>query len=574
MLIFFESLLANIVIVGYGILAKKIFNLWTFSENFINNFFFGIIFLSYVGIFINIFIPLTSAISYIVISLGLFLFFFNFKNFFNKDFFYQIFFCSLIVFFLLVKSKVYDDFPLYYLPAITKITESNIVLGLSNIHFRFGHNFSMFYATSLFKNNLFDYQWSYLIPALIYANFIVFLIVNILKKKNNTLSFFLSLCLLSLYLVKFYDFGNHGLDIPASIYFFIIVFMFLKSFEQNIKDIEIINLLKKILIISLFLVTLKISFIPVLFFSFILIAKFWKKITFIKKKNIIIIFLPFLIWIFSNLLITSCIFYPKKEFCINLPWASPEEKWISSPDEVFIELSAWSKGWVDSLPSRSMIFETREDYISHQRSFLSGNWLVAYSHHFKNHVIKFIITSLIVVLFVTFYFRRRLVTINKSNKRFLQFLFLYSILASSYWFFTAPLTRFGFSQLFIFIFSLFLLIFQKTIYHFNLKSIKYFIIFLLFVFLARNLNGSRDNNFNNNFFRPYPDVFSKSATKYLPAYNTVSFDEGILNITNGRECFNIPSPCTQFSTIDISRIKIVKRWIFKSFEIKINNKKN
>ena len=24
----------------------------------------------------------------------------------------------------------------------------------------------------------------------------------------------------------------------------------------------------------------------------------------------------------------------KKEFCINLPWASPEEKWISSPDEV------------------------------------------------------------------------------------------------------------------------------------------------------------------------------------------------------------------------------------------------
>jgi hypothetical protein len=574
MIIFFEALLANLTIAGYGILSKKIFNLSSFSENFINNFFFGIILLSYVGIFINIFTPLTSVISYIVISLGLFLFFLNFKNFFNKIFFYQIIFCSFVVFFLLIKSNVYDDFPLYYLPAITKITESNIVLGLSNIHFRFGHNFSIFYATALFKNNLLGYQWSYLIPALIYANFIVFLIVNIQKKNNNTLLFFLSLCLLSLYLVKFYDFGNHGLDIPASIYFFIIVFMFLKSFEKNIKDKEIINLLKKILIISLFLITLKISFIPAFVFSFIIIVKFWKKIVFIKKKNIIIIFLPFLIWIFSNLLITSCVIYPKKEFCIDLPWASPEEKWISSPDEVFIELSAWSKGWVDSLPSRSMTFQTREDSINHQKSFLSSNWLVAYSHHFKNHVLKFIIISLIIVSLVTFYLRQRLVTINKSDNRFLLFLFAYSILATSYWFFTAPLLRFGFSQLFIFIFSLFLLIFQKTIYHFSPKSIKYFIIFLLFVFLARNLNGSRDNNFNNNFFRPYPDVFSKSASKYLPAYNTVSLDDGILNITNGRECFDIPSPCTQFTTIDISRIKIVKRWIFKSFEIKKNNKKN
>ena len=116
-----------------------------------------------------------------------------------------------------------------------------------------------------------------------------------------------------------------------------------------------------------------------------------------------------------------------------------------------------------------------------------------------------------------------------------------------------------------------MLIFKKTFYRLSAKYIKYFITFCLIIFISRNLNPSRVNNFNDNFLRPYPNIFSKSQIKHLPTYNTVSVDGGVLNITNGRECFDIPSPCTQFSTIQTSKIKIVKRWIFKSIEINRND---
>jgi hypothetical protein len=573
MFIFFEALLANIIIAGYGFLTKRIFNLKISSENFSSHFFFGLITLCYLGVLINIFVAIKSIVSFIVIGVGVLLFFLNLKTFFFKTFLFQIIFCCLIVFVLLIKSKVYDDYALYYLPAITKITDSNLILGLSNIHFRFGHNFSLFYGISLFKNNFFSYQWSFLIPALLYSNFIVYIIFNILKKKSSSLILPISICLLFLYSVKFYDFGNHGLDVPSSIYFFLIIFLFLKVFDQNIHKEKVINLLKKILIISLFLITLKISYIPVFIFSLILVVMFWKKIILKVKKNIFVILVPFLIWIVSNLLITSCILYPKKELCLPLPWSSPEKKWISSPEEVFIELSAWSKGWIDSVPNRGadLKFTSREDYINHQKQFLDSNWLFAYSNHFRNHVLKFIITIFFIIAFVNFIFRRQLEIIGNYDRKLLLFFLFYSFFAIIYWISTAPLLRFGFAHLFIFIFSFFLLIFKKTVYSLSAKYIKYFITFCLIIFISRNLDPSRVNNFNDNFFRPYPNIFSKSQIKHLPTYNTVSVDGGVLNITNGRECFDIPSPCTQFSTIQTSKIKIVKRWIFKSIEINRND---
>jgi len=571
MLLFFEAIVINVVIAGYGFLAKKIFR-FEYDEDlhFQEQIFFGIIFLTYLSLLINIFAPISSGISYCIILTGIFFFFQYLKIVFFKKIIKLIFISSSIIFFLLIKSKVYDDYALYYLPSITKITESNIILGLSNIHFRFGHNFSLFYGMAIFKNDLLKHSWSLLILSLIYANFVIYLIYNIFsfkKKSYSSLSSSLSLFLLIIILIRYYDFGGHGLDVPASIFSFWVILIFIKIYDSN----QTFNYLifSKIAFISFFVITLKLSHLFIFILSIIIFLKFWKNIIISKKKKLFFLSLPFIIWIITNILISSCFIYPKKEFCLSTPWSAPEKNWISSPDEVFTELSAWSKGWIDSVPNRgaNLNFKSREEYVQHQKSFLNGNWLEGYRFHFVNHVLKFFIILLIILSIYFLIFRKNLIIINTKQKFVLKILALYSSISLAYWFFSAPLLRFGFSFIILFFFVVFCLLLNK-LFVFNEKKIKYLIFFLFFIFFLRNLNFSRDNNFNDNFLRPYPNTYSKSHYKFSPSYTKVSFEYGNLYVTDGRECFDLPSPCTQFSNIELSRIKIVKRGIFKSIEIK------
>ena len=92
MFILFEALLANIIIAGYGFLTKRIFNFKISSENFSSHFFFGLITLCYLGVLINIFVAIKSTVSFIVIGVGVLLFFLNLKSFFLKLSCFKLFF--------------------------------------------------------------------------------------------------------------------------------------------------------------------------------------------------------------------------------------------------------------------------------------------------------------------------------------------------------------------------------------------------------------------------------------------------------------------------------------------------
>jgi hypothetical protein len=566
MTIFFESLVSNIVMLGYGsILYKLLFGKGT--EFKAELFFFGVLILSFLCLILNIFLPLNIYVTSVVCIFGL-IFFYVSKNYKDNKFLRQIFISSLLATILLAFGKTYDDFGLYHLPTIQKITESNISLGEANIHFRFGHNFILFYLVALFKSSFANYNFIFVPQALIYSWFIIYLVNNLYYRKDNFIRS-LSLFVLSIFLIKFYNYGDHGLDVPVVIFFFIIIFYFSEYFiystsiNKNRNETFI-----KILFFSIFLITLKISLILIFFLPLYLFFFYEKKFFLKNLKIFIFLFSLVSMWLFSNILISSCLIYPVNLTCLNLSWSPPQTNWNSSVSDVYMEVSGWSKGWIDSLPNRGKNFDWGYDSFKVSiDTFLKSNWYVVwFNGHFVKKVFPFILSIMLIYLCLITILKKNLDQNLQKYKKIIFLLYIFSFLNLLFWFNTAPLLRFGFSQIILITFLIVFSVIQLNLN--NNKNIKIVIMIIFFIFVARNINLQKFENFHKSFFRPYPSYFSKSVIKNIPDYKTVKLAGNLnLNITNGNECFDISFPCTHFSDIKYNRL-IVDRWfIFKIFKV-------
>ena len=100
----------------------------------------GLLISSFISIFLNFFFPINNLITSIFLSitsiLGI-IYILKDKNFNN---FLYIILISLIVFLLVFKSTNVVDFGLYHAPYIGIVNSEKIVIGLVNIHFRFGYS--------------------------------------------------------------------------------------------------------------------------------------------------------------------------------------------------------------------------------------------------------------------------------------------------------------------------------------------------------------------------------------------------------------------------------------------------
>lgn len=551
---------------GYGsILYKLLFKKNTEYKSEL--FFFGVFLLCFLCLIINIFLPINIYVTLTTFLFGLIFFYFN-NNHKDNKLLKQIFISSLLTTILLSFGKTYDDFGLYHLPTIQKITESNISLGEANIHFRFGHNFILFYLIALFKSSLENYNLIFIPQALIYSWFIIYLVNNLFYQKDY---FIKSLCLfiLGIFLIKFYNYGDHGLDIPVVIFFFIIIIYFSQYFihtngiDKNSNDVFI-----KILFLSIFLVTLKISLILIIFLPLFLFLFYEKKLFKQNFKIFVFIFFLTLVWIFSNILISSCIIYPVNLLCFNLPWSPPQSNWNSSVSDVYMEVSAWSKGWIDSLPDRGKNFDwSYASFIKSVTTFLNSNWyLVWFNGHFIKKIFPFILSIFFIYTCLLLILKKNFDKNLPKYKIIIFLLSIFSLLNLIFWFNTAPLLRFGFSQIILITFLITFVVIQFNLN--NIKKIKIIIMVFFFIFIARNINLLKLENFQRDLLRPYPSYFSKSVSKEIPNFKSIYLNKDLnLNITNGQECFDISFPCTHFTEIKYSRL-IADRWfIFKVFKV-------
>ena len=186
---------------SYYLVGKSFFkgNIVNEKRNIAETLINGFIIISFISLLINFFFPLTK-----ILTTGFFLFFLIYffikKERFNKKEVNFLLYTSLfIISFIIYDNVNRPDAMIYHLPFSKILNEEKILIGLSNIHFRFGH-VSILQYTSSFNVNYFTGDVGVLIPLASIYILIIFYIINelfiSLKSQNfNYTTIFLVLIL-------------------------------------------------------------------------------------------------------------------------------------------------------------------------------------------------------------------------------------------------------------------------------------------------------------------------------------------------------------------------------------------
>jgi hypothetical protein len=470
-------------IIGFGNLLQKLF----FKDHEISIGylgFFGIFLLLITSYALNIFIPLSSNINFIILIIG-FIFFieFLFKNNLEKgnDILLILTIFTLLIVFVLT-AKNHDDFPYYHFEYIHLITKSPSAFGIGIFNHGFRTHSSIFYLSSLFYLPKAEYNLIHIASVFFlgFANFIFVkkIYVN-LKNKDNLYIILLSLFSLVLANVFFYRMAEHGTDRSAQIVLLIVIVEILQLINRANFDKFLLN---KIIILITIAISLKAFYIIYLLLILPVIYYENDKIKFILQifKNKIFYLCSFLFFLFVsvNFLNTGCLIYPLQITCNeNLLWSIPLDQVVAMND--WYEL--WSKG---GATPNSMV-QARELYI--QNFNWVPNWFNVY---FFNKVSDFLLG----LIFTIFIFVILLINWKKNKtikiKRKFLVLYLTLLLLFFEWFYNHPALRYGgyhLLALLIFLPAAFIME-NKIIFEKNLtKKINILIAIIVLIFLSRNI---------------------------------------------------------------------------------------
>ena len=222
-----------------------------------------------------------------------------------------ILFISFIAFGITIFDTVNrPDAYLYHLPFTHIINESKIILGLSNLHFRFAH-ISLMQYLSAFNYSLITNENAILAPLALVWSICVSYFVNdiykyITKKEKFSLGKIFSILILIYITFKINRYSEFGNDAISHLAFFILVSKFLYYKKNNKHDLYLINLLCAF------------CFVNKIFLGFSIIIPLF--IIFKEKHNILKFFktLPSLIilfWLLKNVFVSGCLIFPIKITC-------------------------------------------------------------------------------------------------------------------------------------------------------------------------------------------------------------------------------------------------------------------
>ena len=541
--IFISSIFSSIILMGYGAL----FNKWFFKKKLqeVDPWvagIYGFIIIGFISLYLNFFFPINKTIGTLFFIFALIIFFFYFlKLKKKKEFISLVFFVSITSFLLITLSNINrPDAGLYHLPYISILQENKIVLGLTNLHYRFGHTSIFQYISAIYNNYFFKNEFLNFPLASLVSFYILFLFKNIkdsLKEKKGieTFSIFL-IIIFSLY--SFNRYSNYGNDAPASIYFFILIIITLKI--ENIKKINFEDF-SNILIISIFLLIIKPFMIIVIALPLFLFLLNNNKIKVLKHKSSIFCALLIVSWIIKNFLISGCAVFPIKETCIKkINYYDASITKIASD-----EAEAWSKAYPASTNKLSF-----SEYNS------NFNWVNTwFKSHFKKIKEKLIPFFLILILILLSAIVRKSYYNNFNyqkifkNKNVLLITF-FTLYCSIIWFLKFPVYRFGMAFISSFIIFIFVNLFVNKNFFYNKRTYYSLIIVGLIIFYGKNLNRITDklDLTYNNF--PWPKIYSMSNEDENIKKKFLKIVDGQNNLiyyySKGQECMYSNSPCSNY----------------------------
>ena len=541
---------SSIITLGYGsFFYFFIFNNKIFSEkNYYEISIFGIVFISFLAVIINFFLPINKLIGTIFLALGIILFLIFFvKNNYKKKIFRYISISSFIALTLTFTSNVYrPDAGLYHLPFISILNEEKIIIGLVNIHFRFATNSIIQYLSALYNNYLFNTAYITIPVSIIFSNYIILNYKKIFTnlKKGNYITSIVLFCLLIFSFYYFNNYTKYGNDVPAHIFYFIIIILLLEANNNYSK-----NLFYKTCYLSIYLFAIKAFMFLALLFPILIFTIIKNKKYLIINRNFLIIFIFLMSWLIKSLLTSGCFLYPVSQTCIKNLKIYDHEKTILESNSG----EAWAKDWINQSKNNHKL-----DFADYNKNF---NWIKTWS---KNHllviyekIIPFIIFLFILSIIFTVKFlmikKKKFVYDKSKNLNIYSFLLLISGLFTIVWFIKFPLYRYGLGFIVITITLAYSLIIRRLIKYLSKKELKNYFITLIFLgFIAFTLKNFyritvKKDNLNTNY--PWSRIYSldeKKEDKIQKFIKIKDKQKFLYFYSNGELCMYGNAPCSNY----------------------------
>ncbi len=511
-------------------------NFYSYSKDLI----YGIIFLSFLSIFLNFFFSLNIYINSLIPVLSL-LFLVKYKKiFFSANFLTFAIIQSIFITILLTESNVYrPDAGLYHLPFIGILNSEKIIIGLSNIHFRYGLTSIIQYFSAINNNFIFSNNGIVFAQALIASsvtlNF-VYQIYTYNKSKNFNFHFFYLLFVTIYIAYKMNRYSEFGNDAPAHFLVFYLISEILLSKNKQSNNKFIDNLF-----VSLFIITNKLTLIPILIFNLIGINQIKvKKIFFSRNTYILLIFL--LIWLTKNILTTGCLIYPIKQVCFSkLIWTD-----LKTIEKVSITSEAWTKG----------ISDIDNKNINLKKFNKSFNWIDAWITKHFYYILEIVVPYILFLALIFILIKFKSDKSKSKQHENYNTMIIFSFLTILIWFLKAPLYRYGYSLVIVFL-SLIFANGLKT-YDFKKKFLYKLsnLILILGITAIVSKNIYRISISNNKYFNyPWVKYYSMDIGNEARELSSKSFKNKRFTIPNVNYCMYTKSICAHYGLPDNLDIK-------------------
>lgn len=486
--------------------------------------FFVIFLLGLVGLFTanlfallwHFFLPVNTLSTIIFLIIGAVLSFYFFRNFLQKPRWTEVtlvFIVSFLISGYSVDNNIPGDSILYHITAVHWNKDQALVLGLANLHDRFGVNSTWFLVSALLNPPIDAPNYVDMSPGTITILVLCFLFCYIIAQTKNyfshTIKLFFSLLLFSILFIwskdkLFIGLGSPSNDLPAAMLFILIcICWFLLFYTENI--------LERSLLVSFSVLFYVLSF-SFKFSQAAFIAPFlwmlWKfKGQLLKDKILVVTLLLscgyFVLWLIRGLFLSGCWLFPLSSTCIDLPWTVPTHV----ADEIRFWIMSWARREV--LPYYEVLKDSQ--WISYWLDKQSKTPLVQWT-------LGLICLGVICILFT---FKK----ISDQNWKIFSWIFAGLGVYFAYWFKLAPDLRFA-SGAFICLISIVLWLGLSNLPTRVLKTAKIFFILGLMVitqdFVRISTSPLRSNLWAIQRFHEIPATtseVSKWGVKYFKQVN-------------------------------------------------------
>ena len=524
LLIFVVSVvLISLSISGYG----RIVNL-DIKKNFFLDTFLGFILLSLIITVLHFFFKINLTISILIFFFGLCLFFYKKKlkaiEFTKIDnIYYLIVVLLLIPIFL--SQKYHEDFGYYHLPYAIGFIEEKIIFGFANIEKSYVYNSIWLNLYSIFFLNDKNFNFLTLPSFLLFINFILFSLHQLILKNEKLISDYFLLISLFYFILKFTRISEFGVDLPAAIFSIITIYYFLKFSEEDLATYKR-EYFFLVVFFSIFSILIKLSTVPIILLPIFLYIKYFKDMKFyIFRYKFSFVYILIITFFIQQFIYTGCLFFPSNTTCFSVSWFSEDN--ISISNQLELINKSYSEAKYTLTPSEFL------------KNF---NWFNYWFKRNFNEILEHLLTMTLPVLIFIFFQKKKINSKLIFNDKLGLYLFL--ILGLLFWLNFSPVYRFA---IYLFLTLIYVLLISSLISRYFSKKI-FTIFFMVFILFSFSKNIVRLTKVESIFFgilkieNQY--ILNNTNTGQIRKIFQPDIKKNSINGWQGRLCWNIPFICS------------------------------